>query len=86
VINMAQASLGAEIDVPTLTGEARLKIPQGTQNGTLFRLKGKGLPRLRGFGHGDELVRVTVVIPRKLTSKQKSLLMQLADELRENPS
>ncbi len=86
VINMAQASLGDEIDVPTLTGKARLKIPLGTQTGTLFRLKGKGLPRLRGFGHGDELVRITVVIPRKLTSKQKSLLMQLADELRENPS
>jgi molecular chaperone DnaJ len=86
VINIAQASLGDEIEVPTLTGRARLKIPPGTQNGTLFRLKGRGLPRLRGFGHGDELVRIVVAVPRKLTSKQKTLLSQLAEELRERPN
>lgn len=80
-INIAQAALGDEIEVPTLTGKARLKIPSGTQNETIFRFRGKGLPRLRGFGHGDELVRISIAIPRKLTSKQKTLMMQLADEL-----
>jgi molecular chaperone DnaJ len=84
-INIAQAALGGEIEVPTLDSRATLKIPPGTQTGTIFRLKGKGLARMRGFGHGDELVRVVVMVPKKLTSKQKTLLMQLANELKEKP-
>jgi molecular chaperone DnaJ len=84
-INIAQAALGDEIEIPTLTSRARLKIPSGTQNGTVFRLKGKGLPRLRGFGHGDELIRISVAVPKKLNSKQKTLMMQLADELKKRP-
>jgi molecular chaperone DnaJ len=82
-INIAQAALGGEVEVPTLDSRARLKIPPGTQTGTIFRLKGKGLPRMKGFGHGDELIRVVVTVPRKLTSKQKTLLTQLANELKE---
>jgi molecular chaperone DnaJ len=84
-VNIAQASLGDEIDVPTLTSKVRLKIPSGTQTGTVFRLKGKGLPKMRGFGHGDELIRVLVEVPRRLSSKQKSLLEQLADEFEKRP-
>ena len=84
-VNIAQAALGGEIDVPTLTSKVRLKIPSGTQTGTMFKLKGRGLPKMRGFGHGDELVRVLVEVPRKLSSKQKSLLAQLADEFEKKP-
>ena len=84
-INIAQAALGGEVEVATLTSKARLKIPPGTQSGTIFRLKGKGLPHMRGFGHGDELVKVVVSIPRKLTPRQRALLSQLAEELRERP-
>jgi len=56
-----------------------LKIPEGTQPGTLFRLKGKGIPHLRGYGRGDQLVKINVVIPQKLTAKQKKLLKQFAE-------
>ncbi|MGQ9469665.1 MAG: molecular chaperone DnaJ [Nitrososphaerales archaeon] len=82
-IGFAQSALGSEIEVPTLDGIARIKIPQGTQNGTVFRLKGKGMPRIRGFGRGDELVRVTIRTPKNLTDRQKKLLLELAKELGE---
>jgi molecular chaperone DnaJ len=82
-IGLAQAALGAEIEVPTIDGKAKLQIPAGTQPYTVFRLRGKGLPRLRGFGRGNELVRVNVVIPTKLTSKQRELLLELAEEMNE---
>jgi molecular chaperone DnaJ len=82
-IGFTQAALGTEIEVPTISGRAKLKIPPGTQNDTIFRLRGKGLPRLQGFGHGDELIHVTIVIPTKLTSRQRELLTQLAKELGE---
>ena len=78
-ISITQAALGDEIRVPTLDGDAMLKIPPGTQNGTLFRLKGRGLPNMRGYGQGDEFVRVAVEIPTKLTSAQKDLLRKFAD-------
>lgn len=78
-ISMTQAALGDEIHVPTLDGDALLKIPAGTQNGTLFRLKGRGLPNMRGYGQGDEFVRVAVDIPTKLTSAQKDLLKKFAE-------
>lgn len=76
-ISFAQAALGAEVQVPTLDGSALVKVPPGTQTGTVFRLKGKGLPDLRGYGNGDEFVRVTVVTPTKLTPEQKELLRKL---------
>lgn len=75
-ISFSQAALGAEIEVPTLNGSARLKIPAGTQPGHIFRLKGKGFPFLRGTGTGDELVRIMVEVPSKLTSRQKELLQE----------
>ncbi|HHV63181.1 MAG TPA: molecular chaperone DnaJ [Firmicutes bacterium] len=73
-----QAALGDEIDVPTLDGKAKLKIPEGTQTGTVFRLKNKGIPSIRGFGRGDQHVRVKVMTPTRLSEKEKELLRQFA--------
>ncbi len=73
-ISFVTAALGGEIEVPTLEGTAKLKIPTGTQPGTIFRMKGKGIPFLHGYGEGDEMVEVNVKIPEKLTKKQKELL------------
>ncbi|MDX6613807.1 MAG: molecular chaperone DnaJ [Blastocatellia bacterium] len=77
-ITFGQAALGAEIEVPTLDGEQGLKVPAGTQTGTVFRVKGKGMPVLGGRGRGDLYVAVTVVTPTTLTREQKKLLEQLA--------
>lgn len=77
-ITFAQAALGDEIEIPTLTEKVKLKIPAGTQTGTYFRLKGKGIPRLRGVGQGDQHVKVVLVTPRKLSEEQKELLRQFA--------
>lgn len=75
-ISFAQAALGDEVVVPTLNGRARLKIPAGTQTGTEFRMQGKGVPRLRGYGEGDLRVKVKVVTPTKLTEEQKQALRE----------
>jgi len=80
-INVAQAALGAEIDVPTLDGEAKLKIPAGTQPGKVFHIKGKGVPYLRRNGRGDQLVIVGVDIPAKLSKDQRELFEKLAATL-----
>lgn len=77
-LTFAQAALGDEIEVPTLTERVKLRIPAGTQTGTYFRLKGKGVPRLRGVGQGDQHVKVTVVTPTKLTEEQKNLLREFS--------
>jgi molecular chaperone DnaJ len=70
--------MGGEIDVPTLEGVARLKIPPGTQSDTLFRLRGKGLPDVHGRGRGDEHVRVVVEIPASLSHAQREKLEEFA--------
>ena len=75
-ITISQAALGADLDVPTLKQTVKYRIPEGTQNDTEFRLKGYGLPNLRGGGTGDLLVRVKVEVPKKLSEKQKELLRQ----------
>jgi molecular chaperone DnaJ len=85
-ISITQAALGAEIDVPTLNGRANVRIPAGTQSGSIFRLKGKGMPRLHGIGVGDMHVKVDVKTPKSLTSRQKELLEALAAEFGEKPS
>lgn len=85
-VSFPLAALGGEIEVPTLDGKARLWVPEGTQPGTVLRLKGKGAPNLRGFGRGDQLVRINVEVPRKLNSNQKKLLRELASELGEDLS
>jgi molecular chaperone DnaJ len=77
-LTFAQAALGDEIEIPTLTEKVKLKIPSGTQTGTYFRLKGKGVPRLRGYGQGDQHVKVVVVTPSNLTDEQKELLRQFS--------
>jgi molecular chaperone DnaJ len=77
-ISFVQATLGDEIDVPTLEEKVKLKIPEGTQPGTRFRLRSKGIPHLRGYGRGDLIVQVEVVIPKKLNDKQKELLVKFA--------
>jgi molecular chaperone DnaJ len=79
-ISFIQATLGDEIEVPTLEGKAKMKIPTGTQPGTMFRLKGLGIKSLRGFGVGDQKVRVDVKIPKSLSKTQKQLLQNYAKE------
>lgn len=75
-ITFVQAALGAEVEVPTLDGPVKLKIPEGTQTGTDFRLRGKGIAHLRGYGRGDQHVKVHVAVPRKLTDKQRQILRE----------
>jgi molecular chaperone DnaJ len=76
-ISFTQAALGAEIMIPTLEGEHKLKVPEGTQSGTIFRLKGKGLASLKGGGKGDLHVQLKVHTPSKLTKRQRELLEEL---------
>ncbi|MFD2679932.1 molecular chaperone DnaJ [Bacillus seohaeanensis] len=78
-ITFVQSALGDEIEVPTLHGKVKLKVPAGTQTGTNFRLRGKGVPNVRGYGVGDQHIKVKVVTPTKLTDKQKDLLREFAD-------
>jgi molecular chaperone DnaJ len=78
-ITFAQAALGAEIKVKTLDGEEDLKIPAGTQTGTVFRIKSHGMPALGGRGRGDLFVAVTLITPKTLTKEQRKLLEQLAE-------
>jgi len=75
-ISIAQAALGAEVDVPTLDGTSRLRIPAGIQTGTILRLRGKGLPRFQGSGRGDQLVRVIVMTPTRLSAEERRLFEQ----------
>lgn len=76
-LKFTQAALGTKLEVPTLEGAEQIKVPPGTQSGTIFRLKGKGIPHLRGHGRGDQFVRVKVLIPASLTREQKQLLQEL---------
>ena len=80
-INIAQATLGANVQVPTLEGEEEISIPAGTQSGTALRLRGKGVPHLRHNGRGDELVLVRIAVPTKLTREQKRLFQELGETL-----
>jgi molecular chaperone DnaJ len=77
-VSFPQAALGAEVDVPTLEGKVKLKVPAGTQSGKVIRLKGKGFVDLHGYGNGDQLVRITVETPRRLSSRQRELLEEFA--------
>jgi len=78
-ISFVQAALGAEIDVPTIDGMVKYNIPEGTQTGTVFKLKGKGIKHLKSSIRGDQYFRVKVEVPTKLTPKQKEILRQFAD-------
>ena len=82
-ITFADAALGAKITVPTPDGEGELSIPEGTQSGTTFSIKGKGVPKLNGKGRGDLFVTVVVETPKGLSKKQKELLQEFADSMNE---
>ncbi len=84
-INIAQAVLGADIEVPTVDGAEKLNIPAGTQPGRVFNLRGKGVPRIRQTGRGDQKVIVNVDIPTKLTAEQRDLFEKLAETLGTTP-
>lgn len=79
-VSFAQASLGTTIDVETIDGKVMLKIPSGTQPDTIIRLRGKGVPSVRGGGHGDHYVRIKVVVPKNLTGHQKELLKEFEED------
>ena len=83
-ISFAQAALGCELEVPCLNGTAKLRIPEGTQPDTTFRLRGHGIPQLKGANRGDQLVKVKVVVPTALSEEQKRLLMQFDDTVDES--
>jgi len=78
-INFTTAALGGEIEVPTLEDKAQIKIPAGTQTGSVFRLRGKGIRNVHGHGHGDLHVQVTIEVPARLNTEQRAKLMEFAD-------
>jgi len=78
-ISFVQATLGTQLEVPTLDGNVKYTIPAGTQTGSVFRLRGKGISHLRGSGRGDQFVTVNVIVPTSLTSEQKDLLIKYAE-------
>lgn len=78
-INFADAALGTGIEVPTIDGKVRINIPEGTQSGKIFRLRGKGLPSVQGYEKGDQLIHVNVWTPKKLNSEERALLEKLRD-------
>lgn len=80
-VSYAAATLGGEVEIPTLDGKLKMKVPSGTQNGKIFRLRDKGMPNPRGYGKGDQLVKIVVEIPTNLNEDQKELLKQFEDSL-----
>jgi molecular chaperone DnaJ len=84
-VNFAQAALGTEVEVPTLHGPSKVKVPTGSQTGRVFRLKDKGIPHLRAGGRGDQMVVLRVVTPESLSKEQRKLFEELAKSLGENP-
>jgi molecular chaperone DnaJ len=77
-VGVAQAALGADVEVPTLTGTKALTVPSGTQHGDVLRFKGEGIPRLRGGARGDQVMQILVRVPEKLTKRQRELLEEFA--------
>ncbi len=77
-ISISQAALGVEMELPTLDGSTVLRVPEGTQHGASFRLKGHGMPQLRGSGRGDLRIKVNLKVPKKLDSRQRELLLEFA--------
>ena len=80
-VSFPQAVLGDDLDVPTLEGQVRMKLPPATQSGKVFRLRGKGIPVYGGMGKGDQLVTILVEVPEKVSRKQRKLIAELADEM-----
>jgi molecular chaperone DnaJ len=84
-LNFADAALGTSVEVPTISGKAKIKIPRGTQSGKVFRLQGKGIPSINGYGRGDQLVVVHVFTPTELTSEEERLLEKLRNSANFSP-
>tara|TARA_Y100000310_G_scaffold328983_1_gene398065 strand:- start:4852 stop:5937 length:1086 start_codon:yes stop_codon:yes gene_type:complete len=82
-VSFSQATLGDKVEVPTIHGDVKMKIPAGTESGTIMRLKGKGVENIQGYGQGDQHVKVQLKTPQKLSKKQKDLFKQLAKENKE---
>ncbi|MGB3546691.1 MAG: molecular chaperone DnaJ [Saprospiraceae bacterium] len=78
-LNFADAALGTSVEVPTIEGRVKIKIPAGTQSGKIFRLKGKGMPSVQSYGRGDQLIHVNVWTPKKTSDEERALLEQLRD-------
>lgn len=85
LVSYPEAALGADVEVPTLTGRAKLRVDAGTQSGRVLRMRDKGIPHLNSFGRGDQLVRVNVWVPTTLNSSEKALISQLSDLEHVNP-
>ncbi len=87
-ISFSDAAIGASIEVPTLTGKARIKITPGTQGGKVLRLKGKGLPSVNSYGHGDLLININVWTPKNLSKEEKQILENLgkSENFKPNPT
>ena len=83
-ISIADAALGTSVEVPTIDGPVKIKIPSGTQSGKIFRLKDKGLPQVQAYGKGDQLVKVVVEVPEKISKAQRKLIEELAAEMGED--
>jgi len=79
-ISVTTAALGGETEIPTLEGKAKMRIPPGTITGKMFRLRGKGIPHLQGYGRGDEYVKVYVETPLKLNNRQKELFREFSSQ------
>jgi molecular chaperone DnaJ len=84
-VTMVEAALGATVRVPTPEGSVALKVPAGTQDGRLLKIRGKGAPRLGSTGKGDLIARINVLTPKDLTGEQKDLLKKFADSRKEDP-
>jgi len=85
-LSFADASIGTQVEVPTLDGKVRIKIPPGTQSGKIFRLQDKGLPSVQGYGKGDQLIHVNVWTPKKLTNEERELLEKMSSMPNFTPS
>ncbi len=85
-LNFAEAALGTNVEVPTIGGQAKIKIPKGTQSGKLFRLQGKGIPSLNGYGKGDQIVEVQVFTPQDLTHEEQELMEKLKNSKNFSPA
>lgn len=85
LVSFPEAAMGAEIEVPTLSGRAKLKIEAGTQSGRVLRMRDKGIPHLNNYGRGDQLVRVNVWVPNALSAQDRALLKQIAQSENVNP-
>ena len=84
-VSFATATLGGKVDVPTPEGTVSLKIPSGSEDGKLLRIKGRGAPKLSGSGKGDLLARLRLTVPKKLSKKEREALEEFQKASRENP-